>query len=99
MGSDLDFFKSPTSQRLRAEGLERGLEQGRAEQRAQDIVRILRLRGVAVSGVDQERILGCADAEVLGAWLDRAVHAARPEELWDTGHVVAQRSGGGDDGH
>lgn len=99
MGNDLDFFTGPTSQRLRAEGREEGLEQGRAEQRAQDIVRILRLRGVAVSGADRERILGCADAEVLGVWLDLAVHAAKPDELWDTGHLVAQRSKGAVDGH
>lgn len=88
---DAEFFTGPTSELLR--------DQGRAQQRAQDIVRILRSRGVESSEADRERILGCANAEVLEVWLDRAVHVATSDELWDTGHVGAQRSGGGGDGH
>lgn len=64
---DLSFYNSVTSQRLRADG--------RKQQRAQDIVEILRLRDVELSGRERERILGCVDGEELKTWFDRAVNA------------------------
>jgi len=75
MAVDLSFFRSETSQRLRAEG--------RAEGRAEDVLRILQRRGVELSESSRERIAGCTDLELLGAWLDRSLTAATEADLFD----------------
>ncbi|MFF8094396.1 hypothetical protein [Streptomyces sp. NPDC016675] len=74
MAADLSFFQSETAQSLRAEG--------RAEGRAEDILLLLERRGVAVSGGDRERIVGCADLDVLGVWFSRAITAGSVAEVF-----------------
>jgi hypothetical protein len=74
MSVDLSFFRSETSQRLRAEG--------RAEGRAEDILLILATRGIEVPESARERITTCADLEVLRMWLARAVSAETSEDLF-----------------
>ncbi|MFF8913441.1 hypothetical protein ACF08M_08975 [Streptomyces sp. NPDC015032] len=74
MSVDLSFFRSETSERLRSEG--------RAEGRAEDILRILSKRGVAVSEQVRERIVSCADLDVLSDWLDRSLTAEVAEDLF-----------------
>lgn len=71
---DLSFYNSVTSQRLRADG--------RKQQRAQDIVEILRLRDVELTGRERERILGCIDGEELKTWFDRAVSAEAARDVF-----------------
>ncbi|MEU0967033.1 hypothetical protein ABZ357_16990 [Streptomyces sp. NPDC005917] len=74
MAVDLSFFRSVTSQRLRAEG--------RAEGRAEDILLILATRGVEVPESARERITTCADPDLLRSWLTRAVTAETVEALF-----------------
>ncbi|MGW4907973.1 hypothetical protein [Streptomyces sp. NPDC004270] len=72
----------PGSGTLIEETLIEGEAKGRAEGRAEDILRILDLRGIEVADVDRERITACADLETLGTWFDRAVTAASGQELF-----------------
>ncbi|MER5358281.1 hypothetical protein [Streptomyces sp. NPDC002785] len=74
MSVDLSFFRSETSERLRSEG--------RAEGRAEDILRILSKRGVAVSERVRERIVSCGDLDELSDWLDRSLTAEIAEDLF-----------------
>lgn len=60
----------------------RGREEGCAEGRAEDILRILGLRGAEVSEGDRERITACADLDVPGTWPNRALTATSAEELF-----------------
>ncbi|MFI1914402.1 hypothetical protein [Nocardia sp. NPDC020380] len=64
MSVDLSFFRSETSQRLRAEGEAQGLIRA--------ILKSLQARGIDVGPETRERIVGCSDPEVLDAWLDRS---------------------------
>ncbi|MFJ1694900.1 hypothetical protein ACIOHC_07045 [Streptomyces sp. NPDC088252] len=64
------FFRSETSERLRAEG------------RAEDILRILSKRGIAVSEQVRERVVSCSDPDVPGEWLDRSLTAEVAEDLF-----------------
>ncbi|MGW0963077.1 hypothetical protein ACWD4K_29640 [Streptomyces gelaticus] len=54
----------------------------RAEGRAEDILRILSKRGIAVSEQVRERIASCADPDVLGEWFDRSLTVEAAEELF-----------------
>ncbi|MFJ8155685.1 hypothetical protein [Streptomyces sp. NPDC094468] len=62
--------------------IEETLIEGEAKGRAEDILRILDLRGVAVAEADRERALACEDLDTLGVWFDRAVTATGAEELF-----------------
>ncbi|MGW3723749.1 hypothetical protein [Streptomyces sp. NPDC000851] len=74
MAVDLSFFRSETSQRLRAEG--------RAEGRAEDILLILEARGIDVPEATRERIITCTDLDTLRTWLTRAVTVGTAEDLF-----------------
>jgi hypothetical protein len=82
MSMDTSQFKGTTAQRLRAEGREEGREEGRAEGKADDVLRILRVRGLEVSDAERERIATCRDVEILDRWLDRAITVGRPADLF-----------------
>jgi hypothetical protein len=65
-----------------AEGRAKGEAEGRTQSRAQDILRILDLRSIAVPEAARERITSCTDLDTLGVWLDRSLTAADTEELF-----------------
>ncbi|MFE9342430.1 RpnC/YadD family protein [Streptomyces olivaceus] len=56
--------------------------EGRAKGRAEDILRILEVRGIEISDPVRERVIECTDLDVLGTWFDRSLSAARAEELF-----------------
>lgn len=70
MAVDLDFFRSETSQRLRAEG------------RAGAILLLLSQRGVTVPDDARDRITDCPDLTVLDTWFTRAITATTVEEIF-----------------
>lgn len=74
MTVDLSFFRSPTAERLRAEGRSEGI--------AGSILRALERRDLEVDAEAQQRIRTCADVEVLQCWLDRAVVAEPVDDLF-----------------
>ena len=78
MAVDLSFFQSETAQRLRAEGVERGLAEGRAK----DIPVLLSHRGVEVTDGDRDRIADCGDPDVLSLWFTRAITATSAAEVF-----------------
>lgn len=73
MATDLSFFRSESAQKLRA--------QGRAEGRAEDVLMILRHRGVLVTEDMADRIRSCADELQLATWLRRSLDVSSVEEL------------------
>ncbi|MBZ6137609.1 hypothetical protein KVH06_11760 [Streptomyces olivaceus] len=85
MAADLSFFQSETAQNLRAEGREKGREEGRAAGRAEDILLLLRNRGIQVSEEEGARIVGCGDLDTLGVWFTRAITATVAAELFVPG--------------
>ncbi|MGW3522736.1 hypothetical protein [Streptomyces olivaceus] len=59
--------------------------EGRAKGRAEDILRILEVRGIEISDPVRERVIECTDLDVLGTWFDRSLSAAHAEELFVEG--------------
>ncbi|MGV9925882.1 hypothetical protein [Nocardia rhamnosiphila] len=78
MTVDLSFFRSPTAERLRAEGR----TEGRTEGISGSILRVLERRGLEVDDEAHQRIRACADVEVLERWLDRALVAESTGDLF-----------------
>ncbi|MDT0378003.1 hypothetical protein RM572_04335 [Streptomyces sp. DSM 42041] len=70
MAVDLSFFRSETSQRLRAEG------------RAEDIVLLLEEREVHIPDEARHRITTCHDPSVLKTWFRRAITATTADEVF-----------------
>ena len=74
MSALLNFFRSAHSQRAFA-----GV---RAETRADDILRVLTIRGFDIAGAAREAIQSCTDLEVLGGWLDGALTVPSAVDLF-----------------
>ncbi|WP_330354852.1 hypothetical protein [Streptomyces chartreusis] len=62
-----------------------GEAKGKAEGKAEDILRALEVRGVEVSESVRERVMACVDLEVLAAWFDRSLTVETTEELFAEG--------------
>lgn len=68
------FFRSETAERVR--------DEGRVQSRAEDTIRVLERRGVAVGREVRERILSCGDSDLLRVWFDRALDVERAEDIF-----------------
>ncbi|GHH06800.1 hypothetical protein [Streptomyces lanatus] len=62
--------------------VEESWNKGRAESKAEDILRILGVRGIEVSDSVRERVTSCTDLGVLGTWLDRSLSVTDAEGLF-----------------
>ena len=80
---DLSFYKSETSQRLRAEGFAEGLVEGRAQQRALILVFVLAAKDIELSDAERDRILGCLDRDQLDVWFERAIDATSSADVFE----------------
>lgn len=69
--------------RARSKGREEGREEGRLQGRGEDVLAVLAARGVPVPPEVRDRILACRDADLLSAWLVRAVRVDRAEAIFE----------------
>jgi len=64
------------------QGMQQGRQQGRAQGRAEAILDVMAERGIGLTGAARDRIMGCADLDVLARWLKRAATAASAEGVF-----------------
>ncbi|WP_439082530.1 hypothetical protein [Streptomyces sp. WL006] len=81
MGTGLSHFRGFVAESFRDEGR----VEGRLEGRAEDILRILDLRGVPVPEAARQRVSACTDLAVLDVWLERAVTAPSADAVFGDG--------------
>lgn len=74
MDTDLSYFRGPLAQALR--------EEGREEGRANDVLFILRHRGVHVPADTAVQIVACRDRDTLDTWMRRALEISAIEQLF-----------------
>ena len=72
-------------EKLREQGRQQGLLEGRAKGRAEDVLRILSARGIAVDEEARKLVLSCTDLTALDQWFDRALTATRFSDLMTSG--------------
>lgn len=70
--------RSEYLRKLKAEGR----AEGRAEGLGRAVLEVLEARGLSVTDEQREMVTRCADVDTLLAWLQRAVTASRPDELF-----------------
>jgi hypothetical protein len=56
--------------------------EGKAEGKAEDILRVLEVRGVEVPDSVREQVMSCTDLELLGTWFDRSLTVETAGELF-----------------
>jgi hypothetical protein len=76
-------FQSEIGRESFQKGVEQGVEQGIAQGRAADVLEVLDARGLVVNDAERERILGCADVELLARWVRRAATVAATVALFE----------------
>jgi hypothetical protein len=73
-----------TWEEIRTESLSEGETKGRIENAAEDVVDVLRARGIAVSAVVRKRILAQKDPKQLKLWLKKAAVATSIDDLFNS---------------
>jgi hypothetical protein len=81
MASGTYQYQSDFARRYVAQGEAQGEAKGEAKGRAHALLTVLATRGVEVPEPARERIVACADLEVLDRWLARAVSAMSVDEV------------------
>jgi hypothetical protein len=61
---------------------ERGRQQGKAEGRAESLLRVLSARRIHIDDVSRHRIISCTDLTTLDQWFDRALSATRLADVF-----------------
>ena len=65
------------------------IDSGRADAVAHNVLTVLRVRGLAVSDVDRDRILAEKDPARLERWLEKAIVAASTADVLDDANRAA----------
>ena len=70
-------------ERFMREERQRFFEEGRAAEKATDVLEVLDARGLVVTDAQRERILGCTDLEMLARWVRRAATVSATDALFE----------------
>jgi hypothetical protein len=76
-------YQSEFARKHDAIGQAKGVILGQAKARAEDVLAVLEARGVSLSSEQRERILGCADLELLARWVRKAATVSSGDELFE----------------
>lgn len=69
-----DFARKCFSEGLE-QGLERGMEKGKARGKAEMLLKLLQLKGFALTEEQRQRVLECGDEAALDGWAGRVLDA------------------------
>lgn len=89
MASTRYEYQSDIARKWFGEGMEQGMEKGKAEGQAEGLARgkaevllkLLQLKGFALTDAARERVLGCTDLAQLDAWVERVLAAGSLEDV------------------
>ncbi|MET8030884.1 hypothetical protein [Streptomyces avermitilis] len=56
--------------------------EGKTDGKAEDVLRVLKTRGIPVPDEVRQRVSGCADPDTLDRWLDQAVTVSDAKDLF-----------------
>jgi hypothetical protein len=76
-------YQSDFAKKYVAQGRAEGLTEGRTEEAARAVLTVLRVRGLAVSDADRERVMAQKDPERLEHWLEKAAVATSVAAIFD----------------
>jgi hypothetical protein len=76
-------FQSEFARKHDAIGQAKGVVLGQVKARAEAVISFLEARGIPLSGEQRERILACADLELLARWIRKAATISSADELFE----------------
>ncbi|WSQ09697.1 hypothetical protein OG604_19090 [Streptomyces sp. NBC_01231] len=83
------FWRHPLAEQVREQGRREGraeaIREGRAQERAAGVLRVLRWRQIGVPDEVRDRVLSSTDLDQLGTWLDRSYQVTDAWELFADG--------------
>lgn len=62
--------------------LEQGEEKGAVKSKIEDLIKVIRARGLELTQPQRELITSCADLAQLATWFDRALDAKTTDEIF-----------------
>jgi hypothetical protein len=65
-----------------AQGVAQGMAQGKAQGKAEDILKVLKVRGLGPTEAQHEQVASCTDPALLDRWFDRALTAATAADVF-----------------
>ena len=77
-------FHSAFVDGLLQQGEEKGLEKGAVKSKVEDLIKVIRARGLGLTQAQQELVTSCSDLSQLDTWFDRALDAKTADEIFGT---------------
>ena len=75
-------FHSTFVDGLLQQGKERGLEEGAVTSKVEDLIKVIKARGLELSKAQRNLVVSCADLSQLAAWFDQALEAKTTDEIF-----------------
>jgi hypothetical protein len=67
---------------LLQQGREQGEEKGAVKSKIEDLIKVIRARGLELTQAQVELVTSCADLSRLAAWFDQALDAKTTDEIF-----------------
>jgi hypothetical protein len=64
-------------------GLEKGLEKGAVKSKVEDLIKVIKSRGLELTTAQLKLVTSCADLSQLATWFDQALDAKTTDEIFD----------------
>jgi predicted transposase YdaD len=65
-------------------GIEKGREEGAVTSKVEDLIKVIRARGLELTKAQRALVTSCADLTQLAAWFDQALDAKTTDEIFGT---------------
>ena len=63
-------------------GLEKGMEKGAVISKVEDLIKVLKARGLELTQAQRKLVTSCADLTQLATWFDQALDAKTTDEIF-----------------
>ena len=60
------------------------LQQGEVKSKIEDLIKVIRARGLELTGAQLELVTSCTDLSQLATWFDQALDAKSTDEIFGT---------------
>jgi hypothetical protein len=75
-------FRSTFVDGLLQQGEEKGLEKGAVKSKIEDLIKVIKARGLELTQAQLELVTSCSDRSQLATWFDQALDAKTTDEIF-----------------